>query len=77
VQYNLGMRVNDYIVFEFGTVIDSVDMVGGIDVNVEKAINDPQYPNMNYGYDPLYIPSGTIHMNGDLALKYARSRQFQ
>jgi LCP family protein required for cell wall assembly len=74
VQYNLGMRINHYVVFEFGTVINVVDAVGGIDIDVPYAINDPAYPNMYFGYDPLYIPAGHIHMNGDLALKYARTR---
>ena len=26
------------------------------------------------GYDPLYIPAGMTHMDGELALKYARTR---
>jgi anionic cell wall polymer biosynthesis LytR-Cps2A-Psr (LCP) family protein len=29
---------------------------------------------MDYGFDPLYIPAGTQHMVGALALKYARTR---
>jgi hypothetical protein len=29
---------------------------------------------MNYGYDPLRIPAGWQHMDGALALKYARAR---
>lgn len=74
VQYNLGMRIHDYVVFDFSTVIDAVNAVGGIDIDVQSAINDPEYPNMYYGYDPLYIPAGRIHMDGELALKYARSR---
>ncbi len=74
VQYNLGMRINDYIVFDFNTVIDAVNAVGGIDIDVPYTINDPAYPNMYYGYDPLYIPAGHIHMDGALALKYARTR---
>ncbi|MFN8421383.1 MAG: LCP family protein, partial [Anaerolineae bacterium] len=74
VQYNLGMRIHDYVVFDFSTVIDAVNAVGGIDIDVQSAINDPSYPNMYYGYDPLYIPAGHIHMDGELALKYARSR---
>jgi LCP family protein required for cell wall assembly len=74
VQYNLGMRINHYVVFEFGTVIQVIDAVGGIDIDVPYTINDPAYPNMYFGYDPLYIPAGRIHMNGDLALKYARTR---
>ena len=74
VQYNLGMRINDYVVFEFSTVINAVDAVGGIDINVPYAIYDPEYPNMYFGYDPLSIPAGPTHMNGTLALKYARTR---
>jgi len=74
VQYNLGMRINHYVVFEFNTVINAVDAVGGIDINVPYTINDPAYPNMYFGYDPLYIPAGMRHMDGTLALKYARTR---
>ena len=74
VQYNLGMRINAYVVVDFQAVVAIVNAVGGIDVDVPYTINDPAYPNMNYGYDPLYIPAGHVHMNGDLALKYARSR---
>jgi len=29
---------------------------------------------MYFGYDPLYIPAGMRHMDGTLALKYARTR---
>jgi len=32
------------------------------------------FPDMFYGYDPLYIPAGMQHMDGALALKYARTR---
>ncbi len=74
VQYNLGIRINDYVVVDFGAVIGAVDTVGGVDIDVPAAISDPAYPNMNYGYDPLYIPAGHIHMDGNLALKYARTR---
>jgi LCP family protein required for cell wall assembly len=74
VQYNLGMRVNDYVVFEFNTVINAVDDIGGIDIDVPYAIYDPAYPNMYYGYEPLNIPAGKVHMNGQMALKYGRTR---
>jgi anionic cell wall polymer biosynthesis LytR-Cps2A-Psr (LCP) family protein len=29
---------------------------------------------MNYGYDPLFIPAGSQHFDGQMALKYARTR---
>ena len=74
VEYNLGVHVDHYALLDFGAVIDSIDTLGGIDVYVPFDINDPTFPDMNYGYDPLYIPAGLQHMNGELALKYARTR---
>src|SRR5207302_9523734 len=32
------------------------------------------YPTDDYGYQTVDIPAGPQHMDGDLALKYARSR---
>lgn len=74
VQYNLGIPVNDYVVVDFNAFIRLVDLIGGIDVNVERAIYDPTYPDMNYGYDPFYLNPGMQHLDGVTALKYARSR---
>jgi LCP family protein required for cell wall assembly len=74
VQYNLGMAVHSYVAVSFESFIRVVDAVGGIDITVPSPINDPEYPDMNFGYDPLYIPAGDLHMDGQLALKYARTR---
>jgi polyisoprenyl-teichoic acid--peptidoglycan teichoic acid transferase len=74
IQYNFGIPVNRYVVVSFDAVIGLVDAVGGIDLNVPQAIDDPEYPDMNFGFDPLYIPTGMVHMDGQLALKYARTR---
>ncbi len=74
IQYNLGIRVNNYVVMNFQTVIALIDAVGGVDIDVAAPIDDEEYPDMNYGFDPLHIPAGHIHMDGALALKYARTR---
>ncbi len=74
VQYNLSLKVNSYVIVNFATVVSLVDAVGGIDIDVPAPIDDAEYPDMNYGYDPLHIPAGHIHMDGVLALKYARTR---
>jgi LCP family protein required for cell wall assembly len=74
VSHNFGIKVDYYVRVHFNVVIELVDMIGGIDIFVDNDINDPNYPDMNYGYDPLVIKSGWQHMNGDLALKYARTR---
>lgn len=74
VEYNLGRRVHFYVLVDFNGFRRLIDTLGGIDVDVPKTIDDPQYPDENYGYSPLLIPAGRVHMNGELALKYARTR---
>ena len=74
VQYNLSIPVNDFLVVDFNAFTGLIDEVGGIDVYVESPIYDPEYPDMNYGYDPFSITAGWHHLDGNTALKYARSR---
>ncbi len=74
VSYNLGVPIDHYILVDFGAVIKGIDALGGIDVYVPYEIYDPLFPDMNYGYDPLYIPAGQHHFDGTMALKYARTR---
>lgn len=74
VEYNLGVPVHHYVMVDFSAVVNGVDALGGIDVFVPTDIYDPNYPDMNYGYDPLYIPAGQQHFDGLTALKYARTR---
>lgn len=74
VEYNLGVPVHDYLLVDFSAVTRGIDAIGGIDVQVPYDIYDPTFPDMNYGYDPLYIPAGLQHMDGTMALKYARTR---
>jgi polyisoprenyl-teichoic acid--peptidoglycan teichoic acid transferase len=74
ISYNLGIPIDHYILVDFSAVIKSIDILGGVTVYVPYNIDDPLYPDMNYGYDPLFIPAGTQQMDGELALKYARTR---
>lgn len=74
VEYNLGVPVHEYVLVDFSAVTKGIDAIGGIDINVPYEIYDPTFPNMDYGYDPLYIPAGLQHMDGATALKYARTR---
>ena len=74
VQYNLGIPIHYYVRVNFSGFVNAIDTIGGIDIHVEKEIDDPLYPDGAYGYDPLYIQVGLQHMDGELALKYARTR---
>lgn len=74
VEYNLGVPVDHYVLVDFSAVTKSIDALGGIVVNVPFDIDDPTFPDMNYGYDPLFIAAGLQQMDGRTALKYARTR---
>jgi LCP family protein required for cell wall assembly len=74
VEYNLGRRIHYYVLIDFAGFRKVVDTLGGIDICVPKVIDDPMYPDENFGYKPIHIPAGCQHMDGERALEYARSR---
>lgn len=74
VEYNLGVEIDYYVRFNFNAFVEIVDRIGGIDIVVPEDINDPKYPDYNFGYDPLFIEAGPHHFYGEEALKYARTR---
>lgn len=74
VERNLGIQIDYFVRVNFDAFITFVDEIGGIDIEVPETIDDPKYPDNDYGFDPLYIEAGTHHLYGDMALKYARTR---
>lgn len=74
VSWNLGMRIHDYVLIDFQAVIDIVDHLGGIEISIDYEINDQRYPDMNYGYDPFYLPAGRHLLDGRDTLRFARTR---
>lgn len=75
VEYNFAIPIHYYILIDFGGFRKLIDAIGGVDIDVPVAIDDPNYPTPDYGIEHLQIPAGLQHMDGDLALKYARSRE--
>lgn len=72
----LGIQVSYFARIDFSGVKKIVDALGGVQIYVDRAIYDPKYPNStNTGYDPFYLKAGLQNLNGETALKYARSRQ--
>ncbi len=74
VAYNFGVPVHRYILLDFNGFKRIIDLVGGVDVDVPRTIVDNAYPTDDYRTERLVIPAGRIHMDGDLALKYVRTR---
>jgi polyisoprenyl-teichoic acid--peptidoglycan teichoic acid transferase len=81
ILYNLGIRIDHTAMVEFDGFRQIVDTLGGVDVPVSCAYTDwhlidPSYDPENENNWALYTNGpGLIHMDGDLALWYARSRQ--
>jgi LCP family protein required for cell wall assembly len=71
-----------YVSVDFTGFERIIDEIGGVDVNIENTFDDYTYPatgqedNPNYyaRYEHLHFDAGPKHMDGALALKYARSR---
>jgi LCP family protein required for cell wall assembly len=70
----IGYPIDHYVRVNFDGFRQIIDLIGGVDIQVARDIRDDKFPDENYGYDPLYIPAGLQHMDGALALKYARVR---
>ncbi len=74
VENLLGVPIDYYVTVNFDAFIEAVDLIGGIEIDVPEAIDDPDYPDRCYGYDPFQIEAGKQRLNGEQALKYARTR---
>lgn len=74
IEHNLGVAIDYHATLNFQCFKQMVDILGGITVDVPKAVSDNQYPDENYGYMRIYIPAGRQHMNGETALQYVRAR---
>ena len=70
----LNIPIQYYARVDFQGFKDIIDRLGGIDVVVPNTFDDYQYPDNAYGYEHIHFKAGAQHMNGDQALKYARSR---
>jgi LCP family protein required for cell wall assembly len=76
------LPIHYYIRVDFQGFINVINEIGGIEVNVENTLDDYAYPilgqedNPDYyaRYEHLHFDVGSQKMNGELTLKYARSR---
>ncbi len=67
IGFLVGLPIDYYAAVDLDGFVAMVQAIGGVDVNVTTAVNDP--------FTGTYVPKGLIHMDGHLALKYARSRE--
>jgi LCP family protein required for cell wall assembly len=67
------LKIRYFVEVNFDGFKKVIDALGGVTINVQVPVVDDTYPGLN-GTERLYIPSGIQHMDGEEALRYARSR---
>jgi len=78
----IGIPVHYAVTIDFQGFVRAIDAVGGIDVEVDRTFDDYEYPipgmentePVTARYEHLHFDVGKTHMNGTMALKFARSR---
>jgi LCP family protein required for cell wall assembly len=70
----LGIPIHSYAVIDFKAFRQTVDAVGGVLVDVRRPLRDEEYPTADNGIERLEFRAGPQLMDGDDALRYARSR---
>jgi LCP family protein required for cell wall assembly len=74
VEATLGVDIDYFATVNFDAFVELVDEIEGIEIEVAEDIDDDNYPDKCYGYDPFYIAAGVHQLDGQSALKYARTR---
>ncbi len=71
INYNLDLDITQYVTLNFRSVIELIDLIGGVDISLTKA--EATY-FVDGHIDHNAVP-GVNHMNGEVALSYARLRE--
>lgn len=87
VEEVLGIPIHYFAIVDFESFEEAIDILGGVEVDVEKAFDDYTYPifgkeldlcdgdpEYNCRYKHLHFDAGLQHMDGETALAFARSR---
>ncbi len=78
IEVHFGIPIDYYVMVDFQSFQTIVDTLGGVDVNVPRALHDTKYPNPQpgdlYGMKTVHFDAGWQHLDGQRALEYARSR---
>jgi len=75
----LGIQIDYWISMDFVGFRRFIDAIGGVDVNVERAFTDTEYPNnddadVDPSYRTVHFDARLQHMDGETAITFARSR---
>jgi len=69
-----GQEIHYYGRLDFQGFIKIVDLMKGLQIDVDNTFTDYQYPDWNYGYQTISFEEGVQKMDGETALQFVRSR---
>lgn len=76
VSDSLGINIHYTARIDFAGFKKAIDTLGGVEVTVDRAFDDYNYPAGNTtGYKHVHFNAGKQHMDGNKALEFVRSRQ--
>ena len=70
----LGLPIDYFVLMHLDGFRAAVDKIGGIDINIPRAVDDPAYPTADFGTIKIHFDPGCQHLDGERALQYARTR---
>ena len=79
-----GQPINHVIIISTDNLINFVNIIGGVDLYLEKGFIDDQYPNPEYIKNPspsipiyktVEFPSGWVHLDSSNITEFVRSRK--
>ena len=74
IGYSLGVRIDDYVLINMQGFLELIDSVGGVTINLDRAVPlPPALPGAKHDI-PSSVGPGTVEMDGTLALAFVRSR---
>ncbi|MDD3487265.1 MAG: LCP family protein [Candidatus Moranbacteria bacterium] len=69
-----GQPIDYYIALDFDGFKQIIDELGGVKIQVPEDLHDERYPGPNYSYQIFDLKAGLQDLDGETALKYARTR---
>ena len=69
-----GLKIQYYAMINLAGFKKAIDILGGVDVYVDRSFTDYRYPAGPGRYKTVKFTKGWTHMDGEKALEYARSR---
>ncbi len=79
---DLGLPIHYTAVINFTIFKETIDLLGGIDINIDPGFTDTEFPipgkedslPISSRFETITFATGSAHLDGETALKFVRSR---